>query len=338
MNSDFLINILGGLKSRIEEIDPEEKDLLYNRARAKNGWFTRDSIELAFSGLDNYLDANKLKIWLGQYDSPPDSKVPKKVGIVMAGNIPMVGFHDLLCVMISGHRALIKLSSQDEALIQFLLDNLFELEPGLKDRIEIVERLESPNAVIATGSDNTARYFSYYFRNIPHIIRKNRTSLGVIDGSESEKSLLCLGNDILNYFGLGCRSVSKLLVPKGYDFKPFFEAIQSLEYVANTNKYVNNYDYNKSIYLVNRDKFLDNGFLLLKRSNQLVSPVSVLYYNTYQDINEVNEYIALNRDKIQCITSDNCWIENSIDFGSAQNPELWDYSDEVNTLDFLGGI
>lgn len=335
MNKEFLINVLGLWESRIRDIEGEVKEDLYIRARAKNGWFIKRNIDLAFSGLSNYLDSKKLEKWIVENDMANNTKDPKKVGIVMAGNIPMVGFHDLLSVIVSGHNAMVKFSSQDEVLLNYLIQLLLELEPSLQERILIVERLQNAEAVIATGSDNSARYFDYYFRNIPSIIRKNRTSIGVLDGKESTEDLKKLGHDILDYFGLGCRNVSKLLVPEGYDFSSFFEAIQSLEYVSDTQKYVNNYDYNKSIFLINRDKFLDNGFLLLKQSDQLVSPVSVLYFNTYNSMDAIDEFIKINKDKIQCITSNEDSLSETLPFGSTQKPELWDFADNVNTLQFL---
>jgi len=338
MNKDFLINVFGRWENKIKAIDPVLKDEIYTRARANNGWFTKESIDLAFNGLRYYLDPEKLESWLVSFDYRHSKKHSKKIGIVMAGNVPMVGLHDLLCVIVSGHSAIVKLSSKDEVLIPYLVELLYDLEPEFKNRIRIVDRLEKPDAVIATGSNNSARYFNYYFRDIPHIIRKNRTSVGIINGQESPEALLGLGKDILTYFGLGCRNVSKLFIQDGLEFNSFFEAIQPLESVADIQKYVHNYDYNKSIYLVNKEQFLDNGFLMVKRSGDLVSPVSVVYYETYKDINELNQLIDLNRSKIQCLTSDDSWFANSIDFGTTQQPDLWDYADNVNTVEFLEKI
>jgi hypothetical protein len=297
MNKEILINILDLWKTQILQIEEDVKEELYMKARAKNGWFVKRYIDLSFNGLTNYLDTQKLEKWLSEIDMEEHSKDIKNVGIVMAGNIPMVGFHDLLSVIVSGHNALVKFSSQDEVLLSHLINILFELDPHFKDRITMVDRLQNAEAVIATGSNNSARYFNYYFQNVPNIIRKNRTSFGILDGKESAEELEGLGHDILDYFGLGCRNVSKLLVPKGYDFRSFFEAIQPLEYVSDTQKYVNNYDYNKSIYLINQDHFLDNGFLLLRQSDQLVSPVSVLYFDTYNEGDEVDQYIPVHSNE-----------------------------------------
>ena len=338
MNKDYLIKVLANWKSRIESIDPETKEDLYLKARSRNGWFTDNFIDLAFSGLYNLLDTEKLNKWLEQSKFEKNPKAIRNIGIVMAGNIPMVGFHDLLCVMVSGHVALVKLSSQDNILIPYLIDLLYEIEPEFKSKVKLVERLQDHEAVIATGSNNSARYFNYYFRNIPHIIRKNRTSVGILNGKENDESLFALGNDMLNYFGLGCRSVSKLFVPEGYNFEGFFNAIQPLSTVSETNKYVNNYDYNKSIFLVNAEDFLDNGFLMMKKSDQLVSPVSVVFYESYDSTKQLARVIETHDDSIQCIASDKSWYEKSLAFGESQFPDPWEYADNINTLEFLGKV
>lgn len=338
MNTDYFIKVLIEWNGLIQSIEPEIKNDLYARAKSKNGWFTSDSIDLAFKGLDNYLDPENLNKWINSFNSPDRNKQPKKVGIVMAGNIPVVGFHDLLCVIATGHKALVKLSSQDSALIPYILDLLYRVEPSFKEHISVVEKLEKPDAVIATGSNNSARYFNYYFKSIPHIIRKNRTSIAILNGRESADAFNRLGSDILSYFGLGCRSISKLYVPAEYNFTHFFESIQSHEHIFNTQKYVNNYDYNKSIYLVNREKFLDNGFLMLKPSDQLVSPVSVVFFENYISENDLETKVKMNKGNIQCIVSEKAWYKDSIDMGKTQEPDLWDYSDNVNTVDFLNRL
>ena len=338
MNTDYFIKVLKEWNGLIQSIDPDEKDDLYAKAKSRNGWFTSDYIDLAFKGLDNYLDPERLSKWIADFDSSDNRKEAKNVGIVMAGNIPLVGFHDLLCVMVTGHNAIIKLSSQDSVLIPYLLDLLYPLEPSYKEQIRVVDKLEKPDAVIATGSNNSARYFNYYFKNIPHIIRKNRTSIAILNGKESADTLYKLGSDILSYFGLGCRSISKLYVPVEYNFNHFFESIQSHENIFNNHKYVNNYEYNKSIYLVNREKFLDNGFLMLKPSDQLVSPVSVVFFENYKSEKELDTQVKITNENIQCIVSDNGWYKNSIGMGKTQEPDLWDYSDNVNTVKFLNRL
>ncbi|MEO1254256.1 MAG: acyl-CoA reductase, partial [Bacteroidota bacterium] len=279
MEKNERIKAFTQLGLKIANLKEEEIASLTIRAQQGNGWFTRESIENALSGITFMLEEEKVKHWLSKYNS--DTDVPKIVGIVMAGNIPMVGFHDLLAVLISGHVAVIKPSSDDEFLTRTLIDWLLEIEPRLKKSVDIREKLTGVDAVIATGSDNTARYFEYYFRDIPHIIRKNRTSIAILDGKETENQLNELGKDIFSYFGLGCRNVSKVFTPEGYDLREVFPHFNSYEHVIHHHKYRNNYDYYKSIYLVNKTPHLDTGFLLVNSTNELFSPVSVLYHQAY---------------------------------------------------------
>ncbi len=266
--------------------------------------------------------------WVAKYEF--NIEVPKIVGIVMAGNIPMVGFHDLMCVLLSGHFAAIKISSQDSYLTVRLIGWLLDIEPKFRKSLEIRERLTNIDAVIATGSDNTARYFEFYFKDIPHIIRKNRSSVAILTGEETTEDFKALGKDLFWYFGLGCRNVSKLLVPKDYKFDPFFEAIQEFEEVGNHHKYRNNYDYNKSIYLVNGEPHLDNGFVLLRASEDLVSPISVIFKQEVEGEAEIKAFLDTHQEKIQCVVG-----KGYIPFGSAQLPLPWDYADHVDTLEFL---
>jgi hypothetical protein len=225
----------------------------------------------------------------------------KKVGLILAGNIPLVGFHDVLCVLATGHHALIKASSQDARLVRHVLNMLATIDARFSAKYSFVERLKDFDAVIATGSDNSSRYFEYYFGKVPHIIRKNRNSIAVITGDETTEELNLLGHDIFDYFGLGCRNVSKLLIPQGYDIGTFFRPIETYQPVINHHKYNNNYDYNKSIYLVNSEKHFDNGFLLLKESEALASPLAVLYYEHYDTMADAEKTINANSDKIQCV-------------------------------------
>lgn len=319
------------LGDKIRQISKENLDDLTHRAKAENQWFTEDNIKRALQGIAFMLQSEKLTEWLDKYQLSPD--VPRIVGIVMAGNIPLVGFHDLMSVLISGHFAAIKPSSQDTYLVRLLLDWLVEIEPRFKKNVEIRERLTNIDAVIATGSDNTARYFEFYFKDIPHIIRKNRTSVAVLSGDESSDELSLLGNDIFWYFGLGCRNVSKVLVPKGYDPTLFFESIEHFNYIANHHKYRNNYDYHKSILLVNGVKHLDNGFLLWLPSEQLVSSISVLHVQEFENREEIEAYLANNSDKIQCTVGN-----SMVSFGQAQHPEPWDYADNVDIIAFLAAL
>ncbi len=304
------------------------------RAHGQNNWFTNENVlEALYNIADGYLQKKSLIAFVHQYQLEDSPKVVKKVGLILAGNIPAVGFHDVLMVLLSGHECLVKLSSQDTYLMKALVGILQIADPNLK--ISFVDRLNDVDVLVATGSDNTFRYFEYYFRNIPHVIRQNRTSVGILTGKETADELLSLGKDITAYYGLGCRNVSKLYVPENYQFNFFYESIESLGDIFLHHKYKNNYDYNKSIYLVNGVAHLDNGFVLLKESNDLVSPISVLFYETYKDEADLKQKIGQNKHKIQCIVSKNAWFENSFVFGNSQVPSLYDFADGFDTLSFL---
>ena len=253
----------------------------------------------------------------------------------MAGNIPLVGFHDFISVLISGNKVLGKLSSNDKILLPFLTQKLIEIEPEFKEYIQFSDKkLENFDAVIATGSNNTSLYFEHYFGKYPNIIRKNRNSVAVLSGEESPTQLEALSKDIFTYFGLGCRNVSKLYLPKEYDFKPFFNAMYSQKDIIHNDKYMNNYDYNKAVYLMGGVNLLDNEFMLLKEDTGFSSPISVVFYEYYNSLQEVEKYLAKNTEKIQCVVSTSN-IENAIPFGKTQSPELWDYADSIDTLEFL---
>jgi len=323
----------------LKNLDKNEQNELVQRARSENAWFTEESVLFAKEGLQRYLREEKLRQWAGHLSTQPSSV--KKIGVVMAGNIPWVGFHDLLAILISGHHAMIKLSSQDSFLMRYVVNIIIELEPRLAPHITIVDKLNTADAIIATGGDNTSRYFEYYFAKYPHIIRKNRTGVAVLSGNETEDELSALGEDIFRYFGLGCRNVSKLFVPEGYSFEPLFRALESHQTVAYHHKYNNNYDYNKSIYLVNREPFLDTGFTLFRQSDQLVSPISVVYHELYQNQEELKQKLLDADEKIQCVVAQKPTYPNQknyVPFGQAQQPELWDYADGVNTLEFVQSI
>lgn len=320
------------LGEKIAQLSREDLQQLSYSARLENAWFTPENVNHALQGISYMLQPESLKKWLLPYGKL-DPEVPQIVGIIMAGNIPLVGFHDLLCVLLSGHFAAIKTSSQDTFLMKWLVDLLFEIEPRFRKNLEFRDRLTNIDALIATGSDNTARHFEYYFKEHPKIIRKNRTSVAILDGSESSSDLQDLGKDIFWYFGLGCRNISKLFVPSGYDPRPFFEANESYHYLIEHHKYRNNYDYHKSILLVNRVEHLDNGFLLWTANENLVSPLSVLYIEEYSDKNSLNKKIQANKPKLQCIIG-----KDHTPFGKAQLPEVWDYADNIDTLNFLKDI
>lgn len=322
-----------------ELLNPSEELLqIINQEKQYNAWFTPENVLQAVQAIGKMLNRTDLEKWLPQNNDTVFTG--KKVGLVLAGNIPVVGFHDVLCVLASGHFAMIKASANDSRLITFILKILVLLEPEFENRYEFTERLAGFDAVMATGSNNTSRYFEYYFGKVPNIIRKNRNSLAVISGDESEEDLQKLGHDIFDYFGLGCRSVSKILVPEGYDFGRLFRAIQSFQPIINHHKYNNNYDYNKSVYLVNMAKHLDNGFLLLKQDEKIASPLAVLFYDFYTGLDDANFKLNQQKEAIQCVVSNlNVNADVSVvDFGTSQQPKLWDYADGVNTMKFLQSI
>ncbi len=295
-----------------------------------NGWFIRPFIEENLKSIASMLETKNLEDFV---KSLPEPKQPKTVAIIMAGNIPMVGFHDLMCVVLSGHKALIKLSSDDNTLIPFFVKLLDHYQPGILNNISYAEgKLENFDAVIATGSNNTSKYFEYYFGKYPHIIRKNRSSLAVLTGKETEEDLKNLGKDIFLYFGLGCRSVSKLMVPKNYVFDKLFEAMFDFKFVIDNKKYGNNYEYNRAVYLLNLDKFLDNNFLIIRQDDGLHSPASVLFYQEYGSETELKNYLSANAGELQCVVGS---AKEYTPFGYSQQPVITDFADGVNTLNFL---
>jgi hypothetical protein len=303
-----------------------------------NGWFTEDNVRNAVDTIASSLNQESLTNWLSRYiKNIPDKKQAKNVAVIMAGNIPMVGFHDMLCVLLSGNKFTGKLSSDDKLLLPALSKILIAIAPEFANYIEFTEgQLKNIDAVIATGSNNSARYFEYYFGKYPHIIRKNRNSVAVLSGTETADELRFLGKDIFQYFGLGCRNVSKLFVPTGYKFDTFYESIFEFQFIVNNNKYGNNYDYNRTVYLMsNHPSLLDNNFLLLKEDTGYSSPIGVLFYEFYDDISVLNTKLKNDQELIQCIVSNAFEIKNKIPFGEAQCPKLLDYADGVDTMSFL---
>lgn len=334
MNLSERIEAFHKLGKYLNAIDEAELNQLTIQARNQNAWFTPESIRMAIQGIGGYLSEKKLKDWTSRYHISPEQ--PKTVAVIMAGNIPLVGFHDLLAVLISGHRILIKFSSKDSVLLPHLIDKLIEIEPRFRERISVAEQLKNFDAVISTGSDNSARYFEYYFSKYPHIIRKNRTSCAILTGFESDDELILLGKDIFSYFGLGCRNVSKLFVPRGFDFQRLLRLWEPYSSVLLHHKYHNNYDYQKSILLVNRVDFLDSGFVLLQESDKLVSPISVLYYEHYDEWESLLVQLNDQKEKLQCVVGN---VEHaSVKIGSAQSPSVDDYADQVDTLKFLESL
>ena len=330
MKIEQRINAFSNLGKFLINLHNDEFQSMAERARLENPWFTEQNVRKALDGIKKFLDDESLIEWLSRYRPIAE---PKKIGIVMAGNIPLVGFHDLLSVLISGHSALIKLSSKDNALMRFIIGKLIDIEPAFRTRIEIADQLKGFDAVIATGSDNSSRYFEYYFGRYPSMIRKNRTAVAILNGEESNDELVALGNDVFSYFGLGCRNISKIFVPKGYTFDKLLTSWEPFNSIIHHHKYCNNYDYQKSILLLNLTPFLDNGFVLLQENQKMVSPISVIYYEFYKDKIDLSQRLSQTKDKIQCIEGNT--EPATITFGEAQYPALHDYADGIDTLKFL---
>ncbi len=336
MTLDHRLQAFIRLGQAIRALSDTERAALAAKAGKENGWFTDASVNLALKGMGILLDADRLDRWTKSY--PMDSAPARTVGVAMAGNIPAVGFHDFLCVLISGHRLRYKVSSKDTVLLEWVQQTLVDLEPDFAQRIERSDRLNDVEAIIATGSDNTYRYFEYYFRNIPHVLRKNRVSCAVIQGDEPEDEIARLGQDIFSYYGLGCRNVASVFVPRDYDVMEFLRRLEGFGPAMENHKYQNNYTYQKSLAMLNQEKFLDNGFLLLKPSEKLISPIAVLHYTEYRDLDDLRNRIDTQRDKLQAIVSARGWYASSLPFGSAQFPQVDDYADGLDTMKFLTSL
>ena len=298
-----------------------------------NGWFTKDNVLFAIEQWSNLLNYSNINTWLQKYSFKKNNS--KTVAIIMAGNIPFVGFHDFISVLVSGHNVLIKQSSNDKNFLPLLVRYLETIDPSYKNTIRFTDgKLEDFDAVIATGSNNTSRYFEYYFKGKPSIIRKNRNSVAVLTGNETKEQMAALSEDIFRYYGLGCRNVSKLFVPKNYDFDKFFNAIYKWHPIIEEIKYANNYDYNKAVYLMSEFEMLENGFLMLKEDSSYGSPIATLFYEYYETVESIKQKLEQDKEQIQCIVSDGLF-SNEVKFGHTQKPELWDYADDVDTVDFL---
>lgn len=339
MNIEQRITAFSALGKCIQEMiacSDEQLNTTINRAIVKNPWFTKEDIVSSLKGICKFLDADTLTKWTDTYkiDKQSDSKT---VAVIMAGNIPFVGFHDFLCVLVSGNKILIKHSSKDQVIPQFVIGLLTEIEPAFSDFITVTDgQLKGFDAIIATGSNSSSQYFDYYFKKYPSIIRRNRSSIAVLDGNETNEQISGLGKDIFTYFGHGCRNVSKLFVPEGFDFTTFFPKLEEFENVANHNKYGNNYDYYKSVYLLGQEQFYDNGFAIFKESSELGSPISVILFEYYSDIKQVALLLKENADTLQCIVSNNNNFHiPAVPFGHTQLPQINDYADNIDTMDFL---
>lgn len=336
MNIETRIASFVELGSRLGHYEQDETLMkAVQSAEEENPWFTPDFIRYAMFAWSSLLDARLLTEWIRSYrDRFPEK--PQTIGVVMAGNIPMVGFHDMLCVLLTGHRLLAKVSSQDRRLLPAIGELLSGIHPGWKERIAFTEeRLDRFDAVIATGSNNTSRYFDYYFGKYPHIIRRNRNSAAILDGSEPEEELRRLSQDLFLYFGLGCRNVSRLLLPDGFDLERLRKPFSRFEGIISHHKYCNNYDYQKAVMMVNKAPFTDLGFCLLVPSPALPSPVSVIHYGYYSSKGEAETWLDREKDQIQCVAAQGEPAGNRVPFGETQLPRLHDYADGIDTLEFL---
>ncbi|REC63885.1 acyl-CoA reductase [Chryseobacterium pennae] len=328
--SDYIKAFLAK-KSEDHNEDDVNIELLLKKSQIENPWFVVDNQKFALQQWADLLTEVSIKNWLKNYSI---SATSKRVGLILAGNIPLVGFHDVISVVLSNHIPVIKLSSKDRYLIPFLLKKWNEFSDG-QVQFEFVEKLANFDAVIATGSNNTARYLEYYFKNHLSIIRKNRTSIAVLKGDETNEELQLLANDIFQYFGLGCRNVTRIFIPQNFVIDRLFESFIGFQDIINHNKYANNYDYNRAVYLLNQDKFWDNNFVMLKEDDKLFSPLSVINFSRYESLEEVKGFVAENEEDIQCIVAKDELGLNSISFGEAQNPGLDTYADNVDTMKFL---
>ena len=322
------------LQNSEEEYSLEEAELfaLMKKSEVENPWFTIENQRFCFKNWAETLKIENIKNWLSEYQV---SHFSKKVGLILAGNIPLVGFHDVMCVILSNHIPIIKLSSKDRLILPFLLNKWGEFSEWNLE-YQFVEKLSDYEAIIATGSNNTARYLEYYFKDSLSIIRKNRTSVAVLNGNETDDEIKLLAEDIFRYFGLGCRNVTRLFIPKDFELSKLFENFIEFKDVVNHHKYANNYDYNRAIYLLNQEKFWDNNFVMLKEDDALFSPLSVLNFSRYENIEDVKLFLNENETDIQCVVAKpELEISDSIYFGEAQNPNLNTYADNVDTMRFL---
>lgn len=334
---------LGNQMNSRAEAGDEAFEVLCRQAYLKNNWFTRGNIEQALLAWAGQLTEEKITNWLNDYAISNEATV-KRVGVINAGNIPLVGLHDMLSVLLCGHRYTGKNSSEDNLLLPYFASLLTDIETGFKDCIEFVDRLTVFDAVIATGSNNSARYFESYFARVPHIIRKNRSAVAIVTGNEQPGDFGKLGMDIFQYFGMGCRNVSKMFVPEGYDFKNFFEGIYEFNDVMQHSKYMNNFDYNNAMLLMKLVPFLQNGFLIIHEDTRVASPIAVVHYETYADKNELVKKLDAAEEQIQCLVTieklelKSALVKRQVAFGMAQSPALNDYADGVDTIAFLSSL
>lgn len=327
--------VIEAFYNSIKEFDTDEKwQECIENAYIMNKWFTPENVNLTLTNWRANLQKNETEKWLSDYSFDPH-KPNATLGLIMAGNIPLVGMHDILCGLLCGYKIRIKCSTNDEVLPKAWINRAILLLPELADHIEFSDSMKGIDLAIATGSNNSHRYFEYYFKTIPHLLRKNRNSAAVLDGNETEEQLQLLGHDVFDYFGLGCRNVTKLYLPENYSFKILFDAWKNVHYhVINHNKYANNFQYHRALLLMNLDPHIDNGFILLKEKSEIYSPIGMLNYTFYSDPEQVKMELQSKKEEIQCIVS-TLNIEGAIKPGQTQNPSLWDYADGKDTLAWL---
>jgi hypothetical protein len=331
MNRNERIEALVALPKLVKNSDLF--DFILSRAQIENSFFIPEFLTQALNNVLSWHDEGKLVNWLR---AQPEPVKPQKVGLILAGNIPLVGWHDILAVFASGHRVIYKPSTQDQVLVDWFISLLTAHFPSSADYFQKVERLNDIDALIATGSSNTARHFDYYFRHVPRLIRGSKSSLAILYGFESAEQLVPLSDDIFMYFGMGCRNVTKILVPIDYDFQPFMEAMEKYRFLADHNKFINNCIYHKAIFLMNGDPFLENDLLSVREADSIFSPMGVLNYQMYANLDEAKSIIKGHLADMQCLLSHEGQWEGSIPFGTGQIPSLIDYADDLNTLEFLG--
>ncbi len=320
------------------EAGSEVLDAIIQQSYITNKWFVVENVRLSLHAIrTEFLNREKLIAWADAYRINPNGN-QKTIGLILAGNIPLVGFHDVLAVFVAGHKAKIKLSEKDKFLLPHLLAKLEEIDERTKAYFELTPKLADFEAVIATGSNNTARYFETYFGKYPNIIRKNRNGVAVLTGEESEAELKALGQDIFQYFGLGCRNVSKLYIPANYNFDPLLEALHEYREIVLHNKYKNNFDYNYTLLIMNSIKHYSNGCILITEDNSLQSRIAQLHFELFADADDLRSKLAAHEDDIQCIVSRPIEGLDTFPFGKAQQPTLMDYADGVDTMTFLTGL
>jgi len=338
--------VLGLLGKEMRRV-VDENDATYlsvsSQAYLKNNWFTKDAVDQSMVAWADVLEPARIAEWISRYQVPT-AFTEKITGVINAGNIPLVGLHDMITVFLCGHIYLGKNSSDDQLLLPYIFSLMQKINPAVSTRISFTGKLSGFDAVIATGSNQSARYFSSYFGKYPHIIRKNRNGVGVIRGGETKSDLEVLGKDIFQYYGLGCRNISKLYVPADYDFVNFFEAVYSFNEVMQHNKYMNNFDYNNTMFLMKQLPFLQNGFLIIREDKRIPSPISVIHYEKYSDKKQLGIHLDSEENAIQCVVSnENLELKSQlknrmVKFGESQKPALWDYADGVDTMMFLRDI